>query len=99
MMNNRSVSSLRASSRETPHCDGGARPASAKLNPGVTYANGRYFLNERYAGGASNPTLSPEERQTLVDRHFEAAAYRQAYSDANLAAALKLGAKLRALKE
>ena len=43
--------------------------------------------------------LSPDQRQRLVDLHFERAAERKLYADANLAAALRLGAQLRTLKE
>jgi len=43
--------------------------------------------------------LSPDQRERLVELHFERGAERQLYADAKLAAALALGAQFRALKE
>ncbi|WP_164721554.1 hypothetical protein [Silicimonas algicola] len=43
-------------------------------------------------------TVTPEEQKLLHQRELEAAKDRQARNDANLAAALRLGAALKVLK-
>lgn len=43
--------------------------------------------------------LSPDQRKRMVELHFELAKERQQLADANLAAALRLGAQFKALKD
>ena len=58
----------------------------------LTNDHADYHNRRRYAG------LTKAERQRLVDLHRERAEDRQAMADANLTAALRLGAALKQLK-
>ena len=69
-----------------------------KSMPPVVRVNGRYYRNEALEPSGKQP-LTREDRQKLVQRHFETGELRQAYSDLNLLAARDLGARLRAQGE
>lgn len=58
-----------------------------------------YDNREDYENRPRKHLLTREDRQKLVQRHFEAGELRQAYSDLNLLAAHDLGARLRAQGE
>ncbi len=58
------------------------------------------MLNDHqgYHNRARSSALTKTEREILHQRHLEAAAYREAEDNHNLAAALRLGAALKQLK-
>ena len=68
-----------------------------KSMPRLSCVNGRYYRNESFEPSGKQP-LTREDREKLVQRHFEAGELRQAYSDLNFAAAIELGERLRALR-
>lgn len=69
-------------------------PAPVPDGP-VTRVAGRDYLQETSRHDARNTALTPDEQKVLKQRRLEAAERRHAESDANLAAALRLGAALK----
>ena len=63
----------------------------------ITYVNGRAYRRETSRHDPEN-TITPDEQKVLHQHQLEAAQDRQARSDANFAAALRLGEALRVLK-
>ncbi|MDJ1007698.1 MAG: hypothetical protein QNJ13_07700 [Paracoccaceae bacterium] len=63
----------------------------------VTWHQGRAFLNESSIS-IPKDKLTQDERATMDANRLAEAEGRQARADANLAAALRLGAALRVLK-
>ncbi|WP_339695763.1 hypothetical protein [Celeribacter baekdonensis] len=61
----------------------------------VTRVGGRDYLQETSRHDARNTALTPAEQKVLKQRRLEAAERRHAESEANLAAALRLGAALK----
>ncbi|AVW90639.1 hypothetical protein DA792_05660 [Celeribacter baekdonensis] len=61
----------------------------------VTRVAGRDYLQETSRHDARNTALTPAEQKVLEQRRLEAVEARQAESDANFAAALRLGAALK----
>lgn len=65
----------------------------------VTFAYGKHWRDERLvARDDPNCTITASEQKVPRQHQLEAAQDRQAYTDANLAAALRLGEALRVLK-
>jgi uncharacterized protein (UPF0128 family) len=67
--------------------------------PAITFVNGREYRNEALERDGHHRSMTQEERQTLVERHFERAQLRQIENDLNLLKAVKLGETLQRLKE
>ncbi|AZQ69213.1 hypothetical protein EF888_19990 [Silicimonas algicola] len=66
----------------------------------MTFAYGRHWRNESVvARDDPDNTITPTEQKLLHQRRLEAAEDRQAEADSNLAAALRLGATLKVLKD
>ncbi len=63
----------------------------------VTYHMGRAYLDESSIRDP-NKTITPDEQKALRQHQLDEAQDRQAYADANLAAALRLGEALKARK-
>ena len=63
----------------------------------LTFFEGRFFRRETSRHDPDN-TITPDEQKVLHQRRLEEAELRQARSDANFAAALRLGEALRVLK-
>lgn len=66
-------------------------------DPAVTTIDGRGFRRETSRHDPDN-TITPDEQKVLGQRAREAAEARLADTDANLAAAVRLGAALKVLK-
>lgn len=67
--------------------------------PGITWVDGRAYRNESLERDGLHRSMTQEERQELVERHFERGRLRQIESDLNFLKALKLGEALQRLKE
>ncbi len=70
------------------------QPAPVPDGP-VTRVAGRDYLQETSRHDAKNTALTPDEQKVLEQHRLEAAERRQAESDTNFAAALRLGAALK----
>jgi len=67
--------------------------------PAITYVGERAYRNEALERDDYHRSMTQEERQILVERHFERAELRQIESDLNLLKAIQLGQALKALEE
>ncbi|MEZ0002916.1 hypothetical protein [Sinorhizobium fredii] len=67
--------------------------------PEITFVNGRAYRNEALERDEYHRSMTQEERQILVERHFERAELRQIEADLNLLKAVELGKALQQLKE
>jgi hypothetical protein len=73
------------------------RPRAPESDPAVTFIDGRGFRRESSII-VPDFTVTQDEQRVLGQRAQEAAARRLADKDANLAAAVRLGAALKVLK-
>jgi len=74
------------------------RPPAPVPDGPVTRGAGRHYLQETSRHDARNTALTPAEQKVLEQHRLEAVERRHAESDANLAAALRLGEALQVLK-
>ena len=63
----------------------------------ITYANGRAYRRET-SRHDPDYSVTPDDLKAMRERSAEEVEARQAYADANFAAALRLGEALRVLK-
>lgn len=73
------------------------RPRAPESDPAVTFIDGRGFRRETSRHDPDN-TIRPDEQKVLAQRAREAAERRLADIEANLAAAVRVGAALKVLK-